>query len=74
MTEQEQADLAAMLAECNRIRKNTFGAMRDYDRWTPEQVKTSGYKTKEDAMIEQFRYAQKQIDKLLAAHVRKYPD
>ncbi len=74
MTEQEEKDLAEMQKKCDKIRETAFWAMRDYLRMTPEELQNTGYATSEAAVVSYFKHAQAQIDKLVTAHLKKYPD
>jgi hypothetical protein len=74
MSQSESQDLEKLKTECNEIRKSAFSAMRDALRYSPEMLKSSGYKSNEAALVGMFKYYQSKIDTLIKEHLRKYPD
>ena len=74
MSIQEQQDLEKFKAERAQIQDDTFRAMRDIIRSSETDLKTRGYKTREQGVISTYKFAQERIDKLFAEYLRKYPD
>lgn len=74
ISEQEQRDLDAAKARVAEIKDSTFDLMREYARMSSDELKHSGHKTNEGAVFSSLKNALKDIDKVWAAHIRKYPD
>lgn len=76
MTEQEQKDVDAMNAAIIQKKLGLFGLLETLDRATPMTLEQMGCKgkTQGEAMQLFYQMAKKEIDKMLKAHVRKYPD
>jgi hypothetical protein len=76
MTEQEAADLEVMKAAMQKKKLECYSYMESLDRADARQLETSGYggKTNAEAMQHAFKMFQKDIKKLVDAHVKKYPD
>jgi len=72
--EQEQKDLEELHKKSNELRMGAFESMKHCLRMSTEDIKHSGYKTKEDALIGRFKYYQSQIDTLNKEYFKKYPD
>ena len=74
LSPEEQLDLNKMKAKCDEIRSVAFNAMRDVLRYDATELKHSGVKTNEEALVSAFKYYQRQCDQLVAAHIKKWPD
>lgn len=76
MTEQEQRDLYVLLAAIREKKLSTFDYLQAVTRYTETDLMHSGYRNKTiaQAMEMIMKDAIKAIDKLTAAHIRKYPD
>lgn len=73
---QEQRDLEKLRQEIRAKKDACYSYMESLDRADAQQLETSGYKgkTNAEAMQHAFRLFQREIKKLVDAHVRKYPD
>jgi len=74
MTENETIDAKKLNEKCDAIRKSAFSQMLNITRMKPEDIKHTGYKTKEDAFIGIFKRSQREIDKLTDEFFKAYPD
>lgn len=74
MTEQEKQDLETLHAEQNKIRERAFWSMRDALRYDATMLKVCGAKSNEECLMHRFKYALDELDRLLKAHLKKYPD
>ena len=74
MTDKEKQDLEALQKESDGIRRAAFLGMRHSLGMAQEDLKNSGYKTTEDAVVATFKFAQTKLDKLIKDHLKKYPD
>jgi hypothetical protein len=74
MTDTEKQDLDDLKQKCAQYREQAFSSMRNYSRLNGEELKHTGYKTHEAAMIGAYNYAANHITKLTAAYLKKYPD
>lgn len=74
MTEAETKDLADMKEAITRERELGYMMVRDFLRMDAAQLATCGHKTKEAAIVSTMQHSLKAVDKLIAAHIRKYPD
>jgi hypothetical protein len=76
MTEQEQADLTVLQALIKQKKEALYSYLGSLDTMKTEELVRCGYtgKTNADAMQDAFRRFKKDIDKAIAAHVKKYPD
>ena len=67
-------DLAKLHRDCDEVRKTAFFGMRHSLRLSAEELKHTGSKSQELAAISAYRHAEKEIDKLTQAYLKKYPD
>jgi hypothetical protein len=76
MTDQEKADLEAMLARKQEIQNTCFSMLASLDKAGERELETSGCKglSNAEAMRKFFQIYQRDIKKLIDSHVRKYPD
>lgn len=74
MNAQEKLDLETLNAECDKIRKSAFNAMRNSLRMTESELRNTGYKSANDAAIGHFKFAEQKIEKLTKDFLKKYPD
>lgn len=72
----EQKDLDELKEAIKAKKISCYEYMVSLDRADARQLKTSGYtgKTNAEAMQDAFRRSKKEVDKLIAAYVKKYPD
>lgn len=70
----EKIALEKLLKDQLLIYKAIYFALRDIDRSTPDQIKERGHTSTAEAMRSQFQFYVRQMDKLLAAHTRAFPD
>jgi hypothetical protein len=73
MTPEEQADLNNLQTELNRAARFCMNAVRDELQMTPDDLRASGYKSHEQAVIDTFRFYQDRMDKLTKNHLKRYP-
>lgn len=71
---QEQLDLLEFKKKRAEIQDNAFNAINDILRCNEEQLKHRGYKEHGQAVIGTFKYYEQQIQTLLKAFLKKYPD
>ncbi len=74
MTQEEEQDLQKHRREACEIMQSAFSAMRSCLRMSPEELETTGYKTKEAAVVGHYKFAQSKLDKLTKEYLAKYPD
>lgn len=71
----EQEALDATKAKVAELRENAFSYMRELDRMDATSLAHSGYRNgNADAVHRAFKSALKDIDKVWADFLRKYPD
>jgi hypothetical protein len=72
----EAQDLAEMLDKVREIKLNCFDLLRSIDRADARELETSGFggKTQAEAMQGFFKQYLRDIERLHAAHLKKYPD
>jgi len=71
---QEEKDLAEMQVKLNQIARNCMDALRHLQDLDAEQLRHRGQKTVEGATVSTYNYYQKQMDRVIADHLKKYPD
>lgn len=76
MDEQEKKDLDVLSAAVHTQKTACYSYLESLDKADARQLETSGYrgKTNAEAMQHAFRLFQRDIKKLIDAHVKKYPD
>lgn len=76
MTDEEQKDLEKLREELQRVRVSTYDYACSFLRYTLDDLKHSGYggKTVGEAIVMVLQRSQTDIQKLVKAHERKYPD
>jgi hypothetical protein len=74
MTDEEKNDFTTLKAQCSKIREYAFYAMRNISRFDDLMIKNTGHKTREDALVATYKYAQQLIDQLTNEFLEKYPD
>jgi hypothetical protein len=71
---QKDIDLTAVKNQCAQIQESAFSSMREYLQMSDEELRDTGHKTRESAVVACYRHAQSQIDRLWKAYSKKYPD
>lgn len=76
ISEEEQAEIAKLRLEQDRIRMVAFSDFRSLLRAKPEDLKHMGWEGRPigDVLVHRFQHYDKLLDKLVAAHLKKYPD
>ena len=76
MNEQEQKDLDELKAAIQKEKLNTYSYLTSLSSATETELKHSGYggKTNAEAVYVALKRSLKKIDKLIADHVKRYPD
>lgn len=76
MSEQEAIDCEELKRSIASAKQNFYTMCETIERATPEQLKHMGLreKTKAEGMMHYFYSYQKDIKKIMDAHIRKYPD
>jgi len=76
MTEQEAIDLEELKRAIRDRKVRCYDYLVSLDRLSAEQLKYSGYqgKSNAEAMQDTFKRAERDIEKLVDTHTRKYPD
>lgn len=72
--EQEKKDLEILKAEIQKEKLSCYDYCVSILRWPDDQLKHTGHKSKEAAVLWSVQNSQKKIEKLTQAHIRKYPD
>jgi hypothetical protein len=74
MTPEEQKDLDALHKEQTNLREHFSSYVRHILDMGPEELKHSGHKTVEEALVYAAKSHIKDLDKLVKAHIKKWPD
>jgi hypothetical protein len=72
---EERADLEILRGRINQTKIDTFEYLKSFARdITPELVRASGYQSVEDAFVKIMKRRMDEIEKMIRAHEKKYPD
>lgn len=74
ISQQEQADLDKLKEEQHKTRDLAFMMFRDILRMDETQLRSIGQKTVEGALTNNVKAYLKILDRLVADHIKKYPD
>lgn len=74
MNEIEQLALNKMKEKRYDLMFGFFSHMKRIDRMSLDDLKCTGYSTKDAAIIGYARFVAGEIDKLLKAHIKQFPD
>lgn len=75
MTPEEEKDLKEMKQAILNKKESCFSYLEVLDRAAPDDLIAWGYRcTNAEAMQKSFRSYQSDIKRLIAAHIKKYPD
>lgn len=71
---EEQEDLDAMMLRLRGIYEGCINICAHYERMTLDELKPTGNRTKEEAIVRAVRGTLARKAQLLAAHIKKWPD
>lgn len=74
ISKEELSDLQTLKANRVREMEVAFNLCKSFQKMTHDQLKKCGHDGVEWAFLHTIREAQKRIDKLEAAHIKKWPD
>lgn len=74
ITPEEQKDLDKLKADQAHTREVAFMMFRDILRMDEAQLRIIGQKTIEGAIVSNVKSYLKDLDRLVQAHIKKYPD
>lgn len=74
MEEQEKKDLEALQSAMKAEKIRCFDTCRCILNYDDTNLKFSGHKTIESAVLSNLKYYRDKIDKLVKEHLKKYPD
>lgn len=67
-------ELKLLKIKADDIRRQAFNSIKNSLRLSLDELKHTGYKTKEQAAIGAFEFAYKKIQKITKEYLEKYPD
>ena len=71
---QEQEDLKVLQVAMQKLKLDCYDGQLYLLRLTPEQLTHTGHKSIHEGLLYRVRSAQRKIDALIKAHLRRYPD
>lgn len=76
MSEQEATDLVTLRQAMQDEKVSSYAWLISLAEAKPDQLNQSGFggKTNAEAVLAGLMYSKKKIDKMLAEHLRRYPD
>lgn len=74
MTDQERQDLDKLHVEVKSLKVQAFDTCKSYIRMQPEELKHTGHKSIEAAVLSTMKYYDDKCIKLTKEYIKKYPD
>lgn len=71
---QEQEDLKVLQATMQKLKLDCYDGQLSLMRLTPDQLVHTGHKSVAEGLMYRVRSTQHEIDALIKAHLRRYPD